>query len=102
MKRNPRKIRWTAIYRRLHKKGQVDESSRRRTKRRTKIQRDIGTMKLDEIKQKRSQTPQVRAAARDAALREIKERKAKAKAAKKGPAAGAPKAAPKKASGKRS
>jgi large subunit ribosomal protein L24e len=77
MKRNPRKIRWTAIYRRLHKKGQVDVVSRRRNKRAAKTTRGVGTMSLEQIEQKRSQTSAVRQSQRDAALREIKERKSK-------------------------
>merc|ERR1712216_598063 len=73
MKRNQRKISWTMFYRRLHKKG------------------------LSEDVSKKSQKPEQRAAAREAALREIKaanktKQDEKKKTASKSKAA--PKAAP--------
>jgi len=75
MKRNPRKIRWTQLYRRLHKKGATEETARKRTRKTQKLQRAIVGASLQEIKQKRNQKPEVRAASREAALKEIKERK---------------------------
>ena len=79
-RRNPRKIRWTAIYRRLNKKGIVEDSSRRRSKRNTKVQRAVGSMTLEEIMAKKSQSASVRSAARDAAIRAAKEKKGSKKA----------------------
>jgi len=75
MKRNPRKIRWTQVYRKLHKKGQTEEYTRKRSRKTQKLQRAIVGASLQEIKQKRNQKPEVRAASREAALREVKERK---------------------------
>jgi len=101
MKRNPRKIQWTQIYRRLHKKGHLEEASKKKTRKTQKLQRAIVGASLEVIKQKRNQKPEVRAASREAALREIKERKKAKKVEKisKKPAtttkASAPKSAPK-------
>jgi len=75
MKRNPRKIRWTQVYRRLHKKGHTEEVTRKRSRKTQKLQRAIVGASLQEIRQMRNQKPEIRAASREAALREIKERK---------------------------
>merc|ERR1712167_521760 len=72
MKRNQRKISWTMFYRRLHKKGLSEDVSKKRTVKRAKIQRAYVGASLDVIKAKKSQKPEQRAAAREAALREIK------------------------------
>eukprot|EP00013_Stygamoeba_regulata_P002777 CAMPEP_0177645176 /NCGR_PEP_ID=MMETSP0447-20121125/9109_1 /TAXON_ID=0 /ORGANISM="Stygamoeba regulata, Strain BSH-02190019" /LENGTH=160 /DNA_ID=CAMNT_0019147641 /DNA_START=30 /DNA_END=512 /DNA_ORIENTATION=+ len=82
MKRNPRKLLWTVVYRRLHKKGTVEEVNKKKARKTQKFQRAIVGASLQEIKAKRNQKPEVRQAAREAALREIKERK-KAKTAEK-------------------
>ncbi|EOD37636.1 hypothetical protein EMIHUDRAFT_58086, partial [Emiliania huxleyi CCMP1516] len=81
---NPRKIAWTQLYRRMHKKGTMEERVGRRggANARTTNKAVVG-MTLDVIKAKRSQKPEVRAAAREAALREIKERNKAKQAAKK-------------------
>eukprot|EP00741_Cyanophora_paradoxa_P007113 tig00001093_g6884.t1 len=83
MKRNPRKLNWTQLYRRLHKKGHQEEVQKKRRVRTTKVQRAIVGASLDVIKQKRGQKPEQRAAAREAALREVKERNKQKQAAKK-------------------
>uniref|UniRef100_A0A3B4XA74 Large ribosomal subunit protein eL24 n=1 Tax=Seriola lalandi dorsalis TaxID=1841481 RepID=A0A3B4XA74_SERLL len=83
---NPRKIAWTQLYRRMHKKGTMEESTRKKTRKVSKTtNKAVVGMTLDVIKAKRSQKPEVRAAAREAALREIKERN-KAKQARAHPA----------------
>jgi large subunit ribosomal protein L24e len=69
MKRNPRKIRWTQVYRRMHKKGTLEEVARKKIRKTQKLQRAIVGASLDVIKQKRNQKPEVRAASREAALR---------------------------------
>ena len=76
---NPRKIAWTLLYRRMHKKGTL-EDTQKKTKRKVSkgAPKAVVGASLELIKQKRNQKPEVRAAAREAALREIKER-AKAK-----------------------
>lgn len=80
---NPRKIAWTLLYRRMHKKGTL-EDTQKKTKRKVSkgAPKAVVGASLELIKQKRNQKPEVRAAAREAALREIKER-AKAKQAEK-------------------
>merc|ERR1712124_106673 len=105
MKRNQRKIAWTMFYRRLHKKGVSEDVKAKRTVKRAKIQRAYVGASLDVIKAKKSQKPEQRAAARDAAIREVKaanraKQADKAKAGKK-PVAAAPKAVGKQAKGKR-
>merc|ERR1712179_82459 len=88
MKRNPRKINWTVLYRRKHKKGQNEEISKKRTRRTTKHTRAITGATLTDIMAKRNQKPEVRKAQRGQAIRAAKEKQRAAKATKKaaGPA----------------
>merc|ERR1719393_125569 len=89
----PAKLHWTLNWRRKNKKGKAEDAGKKRTKRNVKVQKAIVGMSLDDIKKKKSQKVELRAAAKDAALKEHKER-AKQQAAK---VQGAPKkgAAPK-------
>ena len=41
MKRNPREVTWTVLYRRKHKKGQEEDVSKTRKKRTQKFQRAV-------------------------------------------------------------
>merc|ERR1712025_1003890 len=82
MKRNPRKINWTQLYRRKHKKGQQEEVAKKRTRRNTKYQRAITGASLADIMAKRNQKPEVRKAQREQAIRAAKE-KQKAKTSAK-------------------
>ncbi|KAF0709115.1 hypothetical protein AaE_012972 [Aphanomyces astaci] len=77
-RKKPAKIHWTLSWRRMNKKLRVraspwphvvEESTRRRARKTTKIQRAIVGVSVDELKKKRNQKPQLRAAARDAALK---------------------------------
>merc|ERR1711920_944223 len=102
LKRNPRKVTWTVLYRRKHRKGVEEEATKKRTKRNTKFQRAIVGASLNEILAKRNQKPELRKAQRDEAIRAAKEVKktkkdTKAKAAPKEakPKTKAPKAAAK-------
>jgi len=80
---NPRKLAWTQLYRRMHKKGTLEDQSKKKTRKVNKATTKAVTgMTLEQIRAKRTQKPEVRAAAREAALREVKER-AKAKQATK-------------------
>jgi len=91
---NPRKLAWTQLYRRMHKKGTLEDTSRKKARKVTKTAtKAVVGASLEQIKAKRFQKPEVRAAAREAALREVKER-AKAKQAQK--KLDKPKAAPMK------
>ena len=69
MKRNPRKVNWTVLYRRKHKKGLQEEVSKKRTRRTTKFQRAITGATLADIMAKRNQKPEVRKAQREQAIR---------------------------------
>ncbi|KAH7090281.1 ribosomal protein L24e-domain-containing protein [Paraphoma chrysanthemicola] len=82
-RKNPRKISWTTLYRRMHKKGISEEIAKKRTRRTVKHQRAIVGASLDVIKERRAQRPEARAAARSAAVKEGKEKKAAAESKKK-------------------
>lgn len=71
MKRNPREIRWTVLYRRKHKKGTIEEQSKKRTRKTQKFNRAYAGATLDQIMQKRNQTSEVRKAQRDQAIRYV-------------------------------
>merc|ERR1712042_51104 len=100
MKKNPREVRWTVLYRRLHKKGVEEEVAKRRTRRTQKFQRAIVGASLTDIMAKRNMKPEVRKAQREQAIRAAKEKAKATKAAKTNkkpaaPAAGKAKAAQK-------
>merc|ERR1712012_946140 len=95
LKRNPRKVTWTVLYRCKHRKGIEEEASKKRTKRTQKFQRAVVGATLQDIMAKRNQKPEVRKAQREQAIRAAKELKKTAKVTtkKSAPAAAAPKAA---------
>uniref|UniRef100_A0A0D9V734 RanBP2-type domain-containing protein n=1 Tax=Leersia perrieri TaxID=77586 RepID=A0A0D9V734_9ORYZ len=80
----PAKLTWTAMYRKQHKKDIHAEAvkKRRRTTKKPYSRSIVGAT-LEVIQKKRSEKPEVRDAAREAALREIKERIKKTKDEKK-------------------
>ncbi|KAI1286709.1 60S ribosomal protein L24 [Halotydeus destructor] len=92
MKRNPRKVTWTVLYRRKHRKGIEEEQTKKKTRKTTKYTRAIIGASLTEIMAKRNMKPEVRKAQREQAIRAAKE-KQKAAKAKKAPAAAAAKPA---------
>merc|ERR1739848_645206 len=102
LKRNPRKVTWTVLYRRKHKKGIGEETAKKRTKRTQKFQRAVVGATLQDIMAKRNQKPEVRKAQREQAIRAAKELKKTQKATTKKPAAAttAPKAKSAKATQK--
>merc|ERR1711863_84685 len=83
LKRNPRKVTWTVLYRRKHNKGIEAETSKKRTKRTQKFQRAVVGATLQDIMAKRNQKPEVRKAQREQAIRAAKELKKTAKATTK-------------------
>ncbi|RWS30608.1 60S ribosomal protein L24-like protein [Leptotrombidium deliense] len=85
MKRNPRKITWTVLYRRKHKKGLEEEQAKKKTRRTTKFQRAIVGASLTDIMAKRNMKPEVRKAQREQAIRAAKEKTRAQKATKKVP-----------------
>ncbi|EJT70494.1 hypothetical protein GGTG_11517 [Gaeumannomyces tritici R3-111a-1] len=91
-RKNPRRIAWTVLYRRQHRKGISEEVAKKRTRRTVKAQRAIVGASLDVIKERRTMRPEARSAARAAAIKESKAKKVeaeKAKKAEKAKAAGA-------------
>ncbi|KAL8768974.1 MAG: hypothetical protein Q9209_004891 [Squamulea sp. 1 TL-2023] len=82
-RKNPRRIAWTTLYRRQHKKGISEEVAKKRTRRTVKQQRGIVGASLDVIKERRSQRPEARVAARQEAIKAGKEKKASAESKKK-------------------
>ncbi|EEQ37044.1 putative 60S ribosomal protein [Clavispora lusitaniae] len=81
-RKNPRRVSWTVLYRRHHKKGISEETSKKRTRRTVKHQRPIVGASLEFIKEKRNQKPAERKATREQRLALAKEA-AKAKKAER-------------------
>ncbi|KAJ6015247.1 hypothetical protein N7540_009838 [Penicillium herquei] len=82
-RKNPRRIAWTVLYRRQHRKGISEEVAKKRSRRAVKHQRAIVGASLDVIKERRSQRPEAREAARKQAISDAKEKKAASAAQKK-------------------
>merc|ERR1712037_477131 len=89
LKRNPRKVTWTVLYRRKHRKGIEEEVSKKRTKRTQKFQRAVVGATLQDILAKRNQKPDVGKAQREQAIRAAKEVKKTTATKTKKPAASA-------------
>merc|ERR1719258_698005 len=77
----PVKLRWTQAWRRMNKKGKVEEGGKKKTRKAQKFQKAIVGMSLDDLKKKKAQKPQLRQA-REAAAKEAKQRTTKKPAAK--------------------
>lgn len=85
----PQKIRWATAWRRVNKKLQSGEVSKKKRKRARKVVREIVGMDLETITRKKAETKEERAALSEKAIRQIKDRKAKAtKTTGKGKGAG--------------
>ncbi|KAF8864911.1 60S ribosomal protein L24 [Acephala macrosclerotiorum] len=82
-RKNPRRIAWTVLFRRQHKKGISEEVAKKRSRRTVKSQRAIVGASLDVIKERRTQRPEARSAARLEAIKAGKEKRAAAQSAKK-------------------
>lgn len=74
------KLVWTQAWRRLHKKGITETSTKKRHRRTGKIQRAVVGASLEDIKKKAAEKSEIRTAAKEAALKELKARKATNKA----------------------
>ncbi|VDN01148.1 unnamed protein product [Thelazia callipaeda] len=86
LKRNPRDIPWTVLYRRKHKKGVHGEENTQKKRIRRVVQiasRAIGTVSLEAILAKRNQKPEFRRAQREQAIKAAKEAARAAKNEKK-------------------
>lgn len=73
--KNPRKIAWTVVYRRMHKKGITEEVAKKRSRKTVKHQRGIVGADLAAIAAKRNQTAAVRSQQRLAAITKAKSEK---------------------------
>jgi large subunit ribosomal protein L24e len=94
-KKNPRKLRWTLLYRRKNKKGVSNEASlKRRVRRNVKAAKAVAGLSYNELLAKKQQKPEIRQKQRDNAIKAAKEKKKAAEANK----AAARKAMPKSAS----
>lgn len=63
-RKNPRKIAWTVVFRRVNKKGVTEELAKKRSRKTVKHQRGIVGADLSAILAKRNQKPEVRDAQR--------------------------------------
>ncbi|KAM0880762.1 hypothetical protein ACQ4PT_033363 [Festuca glaucescens] len=80
----PAKLTWTTMFRKQHKKDIHAEAAKKRRRTTKKpYSRSIAGATLEVIQKKRAEKPEVRDAAREAALREIKEHMKKTKDEKK-------------------
>ncbi|CAI4934370.1 BAD_collapsed_G0020150.mRNA.1.CDS.1 [Saccharomyces cerevisiae] len=82
-RKNPRRIAWTVLFRKHHKKGITEEVAKKRSRKTVKAQRPITGASLDLIKERRSLKPEVRKANREEKLKANKEKKKAEKAARK-------------------
>lgn len=53
-RKNPRKIAWTVVYRRVNRKGVSEEVAKKRSRRTVKAQRGVGGLSLADIAARRS------------------------------------------------
>ncbi|KAH7089344.1 ribosomal protein L24e-domain-containing protein [Auriculariales sp. MPI-PUGE-AT-0066] len=84
-RKNPRKIAWTVVYRRMHKKGITEEVAKKRARKTVKHQRGIVGADIATILARRNQDTAARDKARQDAIDKAKAAK-KAKEATKKPA----------------
>lgn len=70
MRRRPAELNWTQLYRRMHKKGQQEETQKRRkTRKVASVPKPVEGASLEVIKAKRNQRLEVRKSAKEAALK---------------------------------
>lgn len=83
------KLVWTQAWRRLHKKGLTETTTKKRTRKTGKVQRAVVGATLEDIKKKAAQKSALRTQAKEAAIKELKDRKDANKAKSGGGKAGA-------------
>eukprot|EP00922_Rhytidocystis_sp_ex-Travisia-forbesii_P007245 GHVS01010551.1.p2 GENE.GHVS01010551.1~~GHVS01010551.1.p2 ORF type:complete len:160 (+),score=33.73 GHVS01010551.1:150-629(+) len=81
-KKKPSRLTWTQGWRRLNKKMRLETTQKKKSRKTAKVQKAIVGLTVDDIKRKRAQRPELRQAARDAALKEARERQQKKQAQK--------------------
>lgn len=74
-RKNPRRIAWTVLFRRQHKKGITEESSKKRSRKTVKHQRAIVGASVELIKERRSLKPEQKKANKAEAIAAAKEKK---------------------------
>ncbi|KAJ7100687.1 60S ribosomal protein L24 [Mycena belliarum] len=94
-RKNPRKIAWTQVYRRMHKKGITEEVAKKRSRRTVKHQRGIVGADLAAIAAKRNQTAAQRSQLRLTAISKAKTEKKEKEVKKAKPTRAAGTGAPK-------
>merc|ERR1740137_96303 len=83
-RKNPRKLAWTILYRRKHKKGISQEAHiRKRVRRNVKMAKAVAGLSYNELLAKKQQKPEIRQKQRDNAIRAAKEKKKANEANKK-------------------
>uniref|UniRef100_A0A6B2LNM6 Large ribosomal subunit protein eL24-related N-terminal domain-containing protein n=1 Tax=Arcella intermedia TaxID=1963864 RepID=A0A6B2LNM6_9EUKA len=75
------KLRWTLVYRRLHKKGVSETRSRKKRHGIKKTQRAVQGVDMEKVASIRKENPEKAKERREANLAQLRERRAKAKAA---------------------
>eukprot|EP00994_Dinema_validum_P004907 NODE_2988_length_612_cov_868.989343_g2495_i0.p1 GENE.NODE_2988_length_612_cov_868.989343_g2495_i0~~NODE_2988_length_612_cov_868.989343_g2495_i0.p1 ORF type:complete len:161 (+),score=43.18 NODE_2988_length_612_cov_868.989343_g2495_i0:75-557(+) len=86
-KRNPRVIAWTVTYRKVHKKVASLETMRNRAKKAKKVLRPFAGFDLENLRNKKARTGEIRQAGKEKALKELAARKEKREAERKKKAA---------------
>ncbi|CAI6682124.1 ANL_collapsed_G0021270.mRNA.1.CDS.1 [Saccharomyces cerevisiae] len=76
-RKNPRRIAWTVLFRKHHKKGITEEVAKKRSRKTVKAQRPITGASLDLIKERRSLKPEPTRKRREAEKAARKAEKAK-------------------------
>ena len=79
----PVKLTWTTAWRQFNKKVKVDDSTKRRARKTTKVQKAVVGMSLDEIKRRKAETREDRDKKTTEREKDVKERKMKAMKEKK-------------------
>ena len=79
----PVKLTWTQAWRAYNKKIKVDDISKKRSRKTTRIQKAVVGMSIEEIRRRKAESREDRDKANDSAAKDIKDRKAKALQAKK-------------------
>lgn len=82
-RKNPRRLAWTVLYRKQHKKGITEEVKKRKSRKVVKHQRAIVGASIDLIKERRSLRPEQRKAKRQETIKATKEQKKAAKEKRK-------------------
>lgn len=82
-RKNPRRLAWTVLYRKQHKKGVSEVVQKKKTRKVVKHQRAIVGASLDLIKQRRALKPEQRKAKKQEAIKSDKSKKLAAKERRK-------------------